>query len=141
MFSVKPFSPTTQTAKNAGRVLQCEECLKWRVVYSKRKLNPATKVKVMREVESSLYTCGSVFQEIDEYESSCFKDVFVRQNLTCREKIEVAYYGAGNENICIHCGTLDDLILEDGCYAICQSCKTSEIKMVSRRAKAFKPKN
>ena len=85
-----PFSPTTQTAKNAGIVLQCEECLKWRVVYSKRKLNPATRVKVMREVERLLYTCGSVFQEIDEYESSCLKDVFVRENLTCTEKIAVA---------------------------------------------------
>ena len=72
-----PFSPTTQTAKNAGIVLWCEGCLKWHVVYSKWKLNPASKAKVMREVGSLSYTCGYVFQEIDEYESSCLKDVFV----------------------------------------------------------------
>ena len=83
----------------------------------------------MREVESLLHTCGFVFQDVDEYESSCLRDVFVRQNLTCREKIEVAYYSAGNENSCIHCGTLNHLILKDGCYAISQSCKTSKKEM------------
>ena len=37
-------------------------------------------------------------------------DVYVRRNLTCKDTTEVTYHGAGNENICIHCGTLDDLI-------------------------------
>jgi hypothetical protein len=136
-----PFNPTTQTAKNAGLVLQCEECLKWRMVHSKHKLKPAVKAKVTSEIESLMYTCGSVFQDIDGHESSCLKDVYVRQNLTCRDDIEVTYYGAGNENICIHCGVLDSLILEDGYYAICQSCRVLN-KMISRRTRVvYKPKD
>ena len=33
-----PFSPSSQSAKNTGTVVQCDECGKWRCVYSERKL-------------------------------------------------------------------------------------------------------
>lgn len=66
-----PINPTTQTAKNANLVLQCEDCLKWQVVESK---------PVIKEIESLMYTCGSVFQNIDGHENTCLRGVFVRQN-------------------------------------------------------------
>ena len=34
-----PFSPSTQCAKNVGIVVQCQECDKWRCLYSKRKIS------------------------------------------------------------------------------------------------------
>lgn len=34
-----PFSPSAQYAKSVGVVLQCDECQKWRVIYSKTVLS------------------------------------------------------------------------------------------------------
>lgn len=136
-----PFSPSTQTARNPDLVIQCKECMKWRVVYSKRKLKPADKNTVTTEVEQLMYSCGSVFQDIDGYEDTFLNVVFVRRNLTCRHDIGVTYYGAGNENICVHCGTLEDVLEHQGYYPICQGCTVAKKGLVSRRTKTFQAKN
>ena len=78
-------------------------------------------------------------QLIDGNDNTCLRDVFVRQNLTCRDGIEITYYGAGNESICIHCASVEDLIADTGYYPICQACRAAK-EMVSSRAKVFKPK-
>ena len=35
-----PFNATQQHVKNVGLLLQCDECLMWRLLFSKRKLLP-----------------------------------------------------------------------------------------------------
>ena len=42
------FSPSAQHAKNVGTVIQCGECDKWRVLYSKSKLNDEESAKLSR---------------------------------------------------------------------------------------------
>ena len=87
-----------------------------------------------------MYACGSVFQLIDGNDDTCLRDVFVKRNLTCRDSSEITYYGAGNESICIHCGTVNDLVAETGYYPICHACRAVKKEMVTSRAKVFKPK-
>lgn len=136
-----PFNPSTQRAKNANLVPSVWRMFKMasRALHSKHKLKPEVKDKVVREVESLMYTCGSVFQLIDGNDDTCLREVFVRQNLTCRDGIEITYYGAGNKGICIHCATLDDLIAEAGYYPICQACRAADV-MVSSCSEVFTPK-
>ena len=52
------FSPSIQHCKNTGMMVQCSECDKWRLVFSKKKLKPAQKNQlddIMAEVE---FNCG-----------------------------------------------------------------------------------
>ena len=49
--------------------------------------------------------------------------IFVRGNLTCADRIEYAWYSAGYEDICLYCGTTEELSnLRD---------KTTNIKILS----------
>ena len=62
-----PFNPTKQTAMNVGRVLQCDECGKWRLMHSK------CKVKVNNDaltnvLETIMYTCGTSLSNIEDEE-------------------------------------------------------------------------
>ena len=53
-----PFSPTVQTAKKVGMVIQCEECGKWRCLYAGKKLNKKMRDELEVEMETILYSCG-----------------------------------------------------------------------------------
>ena len=83
-----PFSPTAQTAKNVGTVIQCEECGKWRCLHAGKKLNKKMRDELEVEMETILYSCGSVFENIDATEESVLTNVYVRANLDCRSHIE-----------------------------------------------------
>ena len=58
------FNATQQHAKNAGTVIQCEECSMWRLIFSKTKLSPQGKSDLAKLLEDILYTCGASFDEI-----------------------------------------------------------------------------
>ena len=55
-----PYSPTAQTAKNTGIVLQCCSCKKWRLLHPNRKIKPYTLVEVNEELFSALFQPYSV---------------------------------------------------------------------------------
>ena len=59
-----PFSPSSQSANNTGTVVQCDECGKWRCVYSKRKLKKDVFSLLERFNEEFNYTCWVVLQEL-----------------------------------------------------------------------------
>ena len=138
-----PFSPSIHRAKMANIVIQCEECHKWRVLHAEKKLHPDQRNEVLHELDNLSYTCGSIFQDIDGYEESFLKknEVYVRQNITCSDKISIHYYGAGHEIICIHCGTLNNIEERNSqsVYPMCQTCITDKTDWVNRRV--FKHKN
>ena len=54
-----PFSPNVQHAKNTGLMLQCSECEKWRLLFTKFKLKPAQKAKKSSVLDDVEYTCGA----------------------------------------------------------------------------------
>ena len=62
-----PFSPSAQVAKNTKLVLQCEECLRWRCVYSKQKISKVEKSQAMQLFELISYSCGASLQDVVEF--------------------------------------------------------------------------
>ena len=133
-----PFSPTAQTAKNTGLVLQCSSCLKWRLIHAKRKLKPAVLISVNKELELLSYTCGSLFQDLGEG-SVLAGEVFVRGNLTCQSPIEFAFYIAQSDPICFYCGKEENLIEKPEIYPLCLECDAKKDR-VKRRCHTFKAK-
>ena len=81
-----------------------------------------------------MYSCGSDIHDIDvvdtvievndeEVEARTVLDrVYVRLNLVCNTIIELPYYSAGYEDVCIHCGDTDSLEVQEGMYPICTEC-------------------
>ena len=63
------FSPSAQKAKNTNLVWQCEECLRWRCIYSQKRLSKAERTEAMQLLEMFSYSCGSSLNDIH-----CFED-------------------------------------------------------------------
>jgi hypothetical protein len=84
-----PFNPTSQYAKNVGTVIQCGDCEKWRVLYSKKKITSNEKLILDEFLEAIIYTCGYTcnpnwFRDFDGQNYSNFK---------CRKsKLITAFY-------------------------------------------------
>ena len=117
-----PFPPSAQYAKNVKVLLQCGECLKWRVLYSKHSLKKQQREELEILVENIEYSCGSVFTDIEGEEDSIQRSVFVKGNLTFNAPIEIPYFTTGYTPICYYCG--DDDGLQKGLkYPVCLSCK------------------
>ena len=117
-----PFSPSAQYAKNVKVVLQCGECFKWRVLYSKYSLKKDQREELEQLIEDLDYTCGSIFADIEAEEDSVLNSVYVKANLTCNSTIEIPYYTAGNAPMCYHCGSEDKLQEKEKVFPICLSC-------------------
>ncbi|XP_064646150.1 uncharacterized protein LOC135499336 [Lineus longissimus] len=58
-----PFSPSVQHVRNADVMVQCSECDKWRLVFAKKKLQPAKKRQLEEILEDVEFTCGVLFRE------------------------------------------------------------------------------
>ena len=123
-----PFSPNAQTARE---LVCCTECLKPRVIYSQRKLTFAETSVLFRSLESLLYSCGSTLKGVevecrdgeDLSLLTLFERLFVRQNLSCDDPVEVPYYSSDRfEDICAHCGCVC-AESESGQYPLCSHCK------------------
>lgn len=128
--------------------MQCNECGKWRLLHCKNKLKRANLHALDHLLEDVIYTCGANIADIEEDGTdqpliqSVYSMVYSRLDLTCMTKIEVPYYSAGFEDICIHCGTTDDL-KEVGkeFYPICCTCLSDRKVKEKRRTRVFKPKD
>ena len=63
-----PFSPSAQYAKSVGIVVQCQDCDKWRCLYSQRKISRKMHKKIQNTLDDLSYTCGSVFSDLEDEE-------------------------------------------------------------------------
>ena len=101
------FNPTAQTAKNVGTVIQCQDCGKGRCLHADKKLKKKQRDELEVLLETVLYSCGSSFTgcdiEHDEGDATVLEYVFVGANLSCQSDIELTYYSAVYESICIYC--------------------------------------
>ena len=63
--------------------------------------------------------------------------IFVKGNLTCRTEIEIPYYSACNDAICIYCGCDDKahLLESDGKYPICKTCISKKLLAKDKRTR------
>ena len=101
-----PFTLSTQTEKNVGFLVRCEECNKPYLLFAKRKLKDQELTSLKRILNELVYSCGSSFAEYDaEKEDSIMNKVFVKENLSCNQIIELSYYSCEIfKAVCIHCG-------------------------------------
>ncbi len=58
------FRSSAQNCKNVGTLIQCGECDKWRVIYSKSKLSLQENDKLTRFLDRIQYTCGDTFYDL-----------------------------------------------------------------------------
>lgn len=62
-----PFSPSVQHCRNTDTMVQCAQCDKWRLVFSKKKLNNHQRNQLAELLADVEYTCGFVFGEYGVY--------------------------------------------------------------------------
>jgi hypothetical protein len=86
------------TAQNGKFLVECGECSKPRVIYSKNRLTDRQSLLVATSISESDFTCGSPLLETTT-------TITTRLNITCGSPVELAYYSAklGPEDICAHC--------------------------------------
>ncbi|GBC09809.1 hypothetical protein RclHR1_09120006 [Rhizophagus clarus] len=98
------FSPNAQFAKNDGVVIECYECNRWHVLYSKPKLNSIKISNLKRYIDTIQYMCEDSFDTLadtevsnnnDDYESNnvskIFEKVKINNSLTCNSPMEIPY--------------------------------------------------
>ncbi|RGB33953.1 hypothetical protein C1646_668928 [Rhizophagus diaphanus] len=86
------FGPTAQFVRNVGIVIECCECNKWCVLYSK------TNSSIEME------NVGDEYSESDDV-GNIFENVKVDDKLMCSNPMELSYYPNGLfEDICFQCG-------------------------------------
>ncbi len=118
-----------------GTVIQCEECDQWRLLFSKKKLDPQCKNDLDNLLEDISYSCGTKLDELDLPDN--LKSVCVKHH-ECHDPIEKLYYSSGFEPICIHCSSMDVVAGDDGSddtYPQCIECGGSKapIKRPNRK--------
>ena len=94
-------TPFLQHAKNANILLQCDECEKWRLVYSLKKLTIVQRNQLMVALDGMSFSCGAPVETLDLPDG--LPVVFVR-GLSCSDPTEKLYYSVGHEAICYYCG-------------------------------------
>ena len=101
------FSSCVQHARNTDTMVQCDECSMWHLVFSKRKLSVTARSTLQAILEDVSYTCGASLDDLDLPDS--LSSVVIRSH-QCGDAIELLYYSAGCEDICIFCATASDLV-------------------------------
>lgn len=117
------FSPTKQHVTNVNVV---NECNKWRLLFSKRKLQPQERRDLRLLLDDASYTCGAKFSDLNLPDK--LECVQVREH-QCIDLIEKLYYTAYPlDLLCIHCGSVENIIEhnEDGAYPFCSDCSAND---------------
>ena len=129
-----PIPSSAQNAKNTDTVIQCHECNKWQLLYTKNVLTSKEKSELNNILENVQYSCGSVMQDIEHEDDSILTKVYVRENLTCESSMEIPYYGTNHEPVCFHCGQEDELQNFVDKYPICKHClkRTNQLSQRGR---------
>ena len=141
------FSPSAQYAKNVGTVIQYGECDKWRVLYSKTKLNDEESAKLSRFLDSIQYTCGDSFEELNsEIQQNKYSELFlkvkVNDKLNCQSNMKTSYYSCRlfENDVCFICDEQcqEDMLnssIDNEFYYYCDEC--SEKVNKKKRGKTF----
>ena len=115
------FTALLQHAKNANLLLQCDECGKWRLVYSVSKLSATQRNQLMSGMS---FSCGANLQDLEIPDD--LPTVFVK-DLSCSQLTEKLYYSVGHEIVCYYCGTDEpEQVTEDDYYPLCSECSKSK---------------
>ena len=103
------YSTSEQHACNTGVVVQCDECDKWRLLFSKCKLTARQRNELEGIIADVSYSCGATTDDLILPDT--LKSVAIRSH-NCSDPIEKIYYSAYKDDpICIHCGGSNHLAL------------------------------
>ena len=142
------FKSSAQNCKNVGTLIQCGECDKWRVIYSKSKLSLQEDNELTRILDGIQYTCGDTFYDLansiniqssngtDDSMKKLFSIVKVNNTLTCNSPIEISYYSSGlyNETLCFNCGIeCEEQHNHDEYFPYCEDCNVLVVNKKRRR--------
>ena len=115
------YSPGEQHARNVGVVVQCDECDKWRLLFSKRKLSVKERAQLEEVIAEISYTCGATVDDLVLPDN--LKSIGIRSH-SCSDPIEKIYYSAYKDDlIWIHCGSANSLTTptsSDTFYPYCE---------------------
>ena len=104
-------------------VVQCDECDKWCLLFSKRKLSGRERAQLEGIIADVSYSCGDLLLP------DTLKSVGT-QSHNCSDPNGKIHYSAYKDDlICIHCGSLNDLTVpveSDTFYSYCSDCLSSE---------------
>ena len=115
-----PYYGSVQHVKNSQLMVQCTECYSslWRLIFSKYKLQKEQRDYLRALLDDSMYSCGATLKELLPEN---FENVDVRDH-DCFDPIEILYYSAKNDPICIYCGEEQPFTI-DGQYPQCTNCE------------------
>ena len=133
------YSPVKQHAVNVGLVLQCDECNKWRLLFSKRSLPFHDRHELERLLSDVSYTCGARIDDLQLPEQ--LKCVEIRAH-QCSDPIERLYYSAyPDDTLCIHCGSTENIVEREDTtvYPFCTAC-TTKVRMCKRTRRSEQKK-
>lgn len=138
-----PFSPSSNKAKNLKMVVQCEECLKWRVFYAARSLKSRQRLELEKNLDVLSYSCRASFCDVEDKEDSVFEYAFVNNKLTCDSPIEVSYYAVFNGPLCYYCGSEHDMpvVPTNDVFPLCDECKALGKSARAKSSRQFKEKS
>lgn len=80
-------------------MLLFEECDRWRLLFSKRKLSLKERAQLKAILDDIVYSYGATVEEFNLPDKFC---MYVREH-NCFEPTEKLHYSAGFEPICIYC--------------------------------------
>lgn len=120
-----PFHGKVQHVRNVDLMLECEECGMWRLVYATHKLKLPERKSLEKALNGMSFSCGTPIQDLDDLSAELKEKVFER-DLNCHDPIEVLYYTAKYDPICIYCGQPESYTSNDK-YPQCKSCKDKPI--------------
>ena len=139
-----PFNPVKQHVLNTRLTLECSECSKPRLIYSKNKLAHADIKMFSNIMNDLLFTCGASLSEFPVFGDSkkhLMEKLYVRQNLNCQTPVETLYYSADiYPQCCCHCGSKRRLRLQDGHYPICSPCVAQKKQPIHKRKRIMNKK-
>lgn len=121
--------------------LKCDDCLKWRVCYASRVLTKNEILELESELDNISFSCGSCFQDIEDYEGGIFDHVYVNDKLTRASPMEAPYYVTFSDPLCYYCGSEHDLTSTSETYPICVECKEQGNTAKNKVKRAFTKKN
>ena len=118
--------------------IQCHECGKWQLLHSKNKVKGCDQ-QVLDQVLEIIYSCGGNICDVaDEGQLQCLNTVYLRLDPICQSKIELPYYSAGFEAICIYCGTTDNPQAHiPKYYPLCKICSHEGKPKIKRRTRSY----
>lgn len=136
-----PTAPSTSTtaslytAQNARYTVECCECRKPRVIYSKNKQTERQIMKLAVSISEADYCCG------DHIDTGSKDIAHVRLGISCRDVVELSYYSSslGRNDVCCNCGGKEAEIPQElkGKYKtvlpICSECISAGFKTVCQR--------